>query len=340
MNIFFKSYITGSIIIFLFIFNLNFTGCTSTAVSAEEYFSIGMAYYDLGKYDEAEKWLNRAKQANRTMVASQYNLGRLAFETKRYQEAAGHFEDILKVDANNVLALRAAAYTRIRTGDIDLAEKHYNKLLELIPDSIDDGYNHALVLFAMGHFHRAEEVLEKYPYSLQDNNEIMLLYARSQKAQGKVEAIESFDKWLSSNSDITVQFEYAQVLESHEFYARALEEYRQILHEDIDETKLKAADVHFSIARVLLIADSESIEGITELETAINEGFNDIEAIEELADSGKLSASNLLSLRNIIDNLHRNIEPDTGSAAEQETDPMTIDEQNQPWDDTNLFPDF
>ncbi|MCL2271042.1 MAG: tetratricopeptide repeat protein, partial [Treponema sp.] len=56
-------------------------GCASWgAASAEEYFSIGMAYYDMGKFAEAEKWLNRAKARDRTMSASEYNLGRIAFE--------------------------------------------------------------------------------------------------------------------------------------------------------------------------------------------------------------------------------------------------------------------
>ena len=275
------------------------------AASAEEYYSIGMAYFELGKYEEAERWLNRARTADRTMTASQYNLGRLAFERQRYHEAADYFEDILKRDPNNVLSLRAAAYTRIRTGDIEIADRHYKKLLELAPESADDGYNHALVLYAMEHYSEAEKVLAKYPIALEEKDSL-LLFSRSQKAQNKVEAIDNYAKWLSVNSDLIVQYEYAGLLEQFELYARALEEYRKLLTQTTSpNAEPKRSDLRFSIAKLLLIADYESGEGITELETAVSEGYNDIAALEELLSSGKLSPDNMDSLRLIIFNIQR-----------------------------------
>ncbi|MDR0300804.1 MAG: tetratricopeptide repeat protein [Treponema sp.] len=298
-------------------------GCAGLAASAQEYYSIGMAYYGLGKYDEAEKWLNRAKQADRTMTASQYNLGRIAFETEKYKDAAKQFEGILKKDPDNVLALRAAAFTRIKMNDIEKAEKHYNKLLSIVPESADDGYNHALVLFAMERYDKAEEVLEKYPYSLQDNNDMVLLYARTQKALDKVEAIDNYAKWLSSNtSDKKVRYEYAQLLEQHDLYARALEEYRTILSDSASASSsgaadedLKKSDVRFSLARLLLIADDESGEGITEMETAVSEGYDNIEAVEELQKNTKVSSTNRDKLRTIVNNMQRTFEAKEAEAA-------------------------
>ena len=287
-----------------FIFITLVYGCAGMAASAEEYYSIGMAYFEMGKYEEAEAWLNRAKAAEKTMVASQYNLGRLAFERQRYHEAAGYFEDILKKDPNNTLALRAAAYARIYTGDMDIAQRHYSRLLELIPESADDGYNHALVLYAMGRYSNAEEVLEKYRFSLQDNSEIMLLYARSQNAQNKVEAINGYSSWLNTNKDANVRYEYAQALEKHELYARALEEYRMAIFETSASDGDLRKNIRFALAKLLLIADSESNEGITELQTAINEGFNDIAAVEELLTL-KISDAHISSIRENIDNMRQ-----------------------------------
>jgi len=293
-------------IIFLLILALSIYGCASMAASAAEYYSIGMAYFELGKYEEAEKWLNRAAQSDRTMTASKYNLGRLAYEQKRYEEAAKHFEDVLKVDPDNVLALKAAAYTRIKTGDIDKAEKHYSRLLELVPESADDGYNHALVLYAMERYSAAEEVMEKYPIALEENKDVMLLYARSRNAQKKIEAIDSFAKWLSVNSDPKVRYEYAQALERHELYARALEEYRKALSEvAATSTDPHKSDVRFALARALLIAEAESGEGITEMQGAVTDGFSDVAKVEELLNNGKISAANRTSLRGIVDNMKR-----------------------------------
>jgi tetratricopeptide (TPR) repeat protein len=307
----------GKFGLFLFFFSLIllvslFSGCAGLAASAQEYYSIGMAYYELGKFEEAEKWLNRAKQADRTMTASQYNLGRIAFETKDYEEAARHFEGILRKDPDNLPALRAAAFTRIKMSEIEKAEKHYNKILALVPESADDGYNHALVLFAMERYEKAEEVLRKYPFALQDNNDMILLFARTQKALNKIEAIDTYARWIAGNPDKKVRYEYAQLLEKHELYARAMDEYRSILSAfdsssaaSASADEIKKYDVRFSLAGLLLTADAASGDGITEMETAVKEGYNNIEEVEALQKNTKVSAVNRDKLRTIVNNMQK-----------------------------------
>ena len=289
----------------IIIISATICACVSLAASAEEYYSIGMAYFELGKYEEAELWLSRAKQADRTMTASTYNLGRLAYERRRYDEAVKYFEDILKLDPSNVHALKAAAYTRIRMGDLDTADSHYTRLLSLVPQSADDGYNHALVLYAMSRYGEAQTVLEKYPFALLDNRDIMLLYARVLNAENKIEAIDIYSAYLNNYSDPKARFEYAFALEKYEYYARSLEEYRLCFSEtqaaSVDPTR---NGIRFAIARVLLTADSASAEGITELEIAVENGFNDIEAVQALLNINHLSLSNLNSLQNIINKMH------------------------------------
>jgi len=269
--------------------------------SAEEYYTIGMAYYDIGKYDEAEKWLNRAKDKDKTRIASEYNLGRIAFETKRYNDAIKHFEAILKKDPGNVLALKAAAYTYIKNGDIEKASEMYNKLLALVPESYDDGYNYALVLFAMKKYGEAEQVLKNYEYALLDNNDVLLLYARAQKEQGKPEAIDSYTSWLANNNDAKVRYEYAQLLEGQKMYARALEEYRTA-YTGLSSSGVNPSrsDVRFAIARLVLSADAGSAEGAAELKSAVNEGYNDFDEIEKLLADDRISPANKGEILTIV----------------------------------------
>ena len=286
---------------------LVFNNCISSgAASAEEYFAIGMAYFDMGKFAEAEKWLNRAKAKDRTMHASEYNLGRIAFETGRYDDALKYFKSILKRDPNNVLALKAAAYTYIRNGDIEKAGELYDKVLKLVPESADDGYNYALVLFAMKKYEEAEQVLNNHEFALLDNNDVLLLYARSQKEQNKPEAIDSYEKWLVNNTDAKVRYEYAQLLESHQLYARALEEYRAALGEIAADAAAPAkSDIRFAVARVLLIADSGSNAGITELKGAVDDGFSDSEKVSELLTYERISAKHKDEIRTIVTEMKR-----------------------------------
>jgi tetratricopeptide (TPR) repeat protein len=276
--------------------------CATWGASAEEYYSLGMAYFELGKFEEAERWLNRARAADRTQTASDYNLGRIAFEAGRYEDAAKHFEAVLKKDPQNVMALKAAAYTRIKTGELEMAESFYERVLTLVPESADDGYNYALVLFAIKKYAKAEEILGAHEFALLDNNDVLLLYARTQAAQDKVEAADSYAQWLVNNSDPKVRYEYAQVLEKAELYARALEEYRTALDGlSQDSADLKKPDLRYAIARLLLIADAESAEGLTELEAAVSEGFADTAALEELLKDERISAANRGNIQTLID---------------------------------------
>jgi tetratricopeptide (TPR) repeat protein len=286
------------------------------SASAEEYFSIGMAYYEIGKYEEAEKWLNRAKAKDKTKNASEYNLGRIAFEAKRYDEAIKYFESILKRDPTNVLALKAAAYTHIKNDNIAKAADLYKRLLALVPESYDDGYNYALVLFAMKRYDEAEQVLKTYEYALLDNNDVLLLYARAQKEQGKPEAIDTYASWLVNNSDPKVRHEYAQLLEGQQMYARALEEYRTVYtalsSSSVDPSK---AEVKFAIARLILTADAENKEGVTELKAAVDDGYNDFDEIEKLLADDKVSAANKNEIRAIVTE-GRRIQEAAAAAAE------------------------
>jgi tetratricopeptide (TPR) repeat protein len=270
-----------------------------------------MAYYDQGKYEEAERWLNRARMMDKTRVASEYNLGRIAYETGRYEDATRYFEQVLARDPDNVLALKAAAYSRIKMGDLIGAERLYEKALTLEPESADQGYNYALVLMALDKPEKAEEVLQKYKILMVENKNLLLLLARAQKAQNKVEAVDSYNQWLEGNDDAKVRYEYAQVLEAAEFYARALEEYRTVAaalpqgQTNSDPTAPVRTDVRVSAARLLLIADPEKNDGITELETAAAEGLTDTERLTALLDEPGISAEHKAEVRRIIEGIEK-----------------------------------
>ena len=285
-----------------------FFSCTSQAVrtvQAEEYFSIGMAYYELGKFTDAELWLNRARAADKTMVASDYNLGRIAFETRRYEEAAKYFESVLAMDNDNVMALKAAAYSRIRNGNLEKAEALYDRVLALVPESADDGYNYALVLYGLEKYENCEEVLNRYPFSLEEKPSSILLFARAQKAQNKAEAVDSYAKWLivhTGTANPQGLYEYAQVLENVGLYARAIEQYRdaiKALRRDTED--LKKSKLMFEEARLLLTIDPENEEGLTAFENAVDEGFSDTKSFDALLLDGRISNNRKDELRRIFE---------------------------------------
>ncbi|MDR2491445.1 MAG: AAA family ATPase [Spirochaetaceae bacterium] len=305
----------------------SFNACATGAISAEEYYSIGMAYFDIGKYNEAETWLVRASQADRTMRASEYNLGRIAFEHGRYSEAAKYFERITKGDPKNVLALKALAYTYIKMARLEDAEKTYTRVLELEPESADEGFNYSLVLFAMEKYAECEAVLLKYNYNLSENKETLLMYGRSQKAQGKLEAADTYDLWLQKNSDPQVRYEYAELLEEGGFFAKAIEQLKQALSEMNSNTaKLKKSAVQFMYARMMMIAEPENEDALKEFEDAVGAGFNDEEAVKKLIADNRIGKTNQDAVRRLLDAGLKLPEPEKQSAES----PTAADAQQPP----------
>ena len=299
-----------------------FYSCASRAVKAEEYFSLGMAYFELGQnnaanrdryFQEAEKWLNRARSTDKTMTASDYNLGRLAFEAGRYEEAAKHFENVLVRDPENVMAIKSAAYSRIKNGDLYKAETLYDRVITLIPESADDGYNYALVLYSIKKYERCEDLLGKFPYSLEENQASMLLYARAQRAQGKVEAVDSYAKWAMAAKPVNPQglYEYAKVLEDAGFYAKALEQYPAAIDAVTKDTETpKKSLLMFEEARLILVADPENEEGPKKLEAAVKEGFSDAASVKELLGDERIKSENKEKVEAIyLDMINENKEP-------------------------------
>jgi len=296
-------------IFFAFFILTGFTSCvTRGAAQAEEYYTIGMAYFEMGKFAEAEMWLNRARSTDKTMLASEYNLGRIAFETGRYEEAAVYFENILKKDNDNTMALKAAAYSRIKNGNFEKAEAHYTRVLELVPESADDGFNYALVLYGLKKYEDCEKVLNKYPFALEEKAPSVLLLARAQREMNKVEAVDTFAKWSIVNAGTPNPqgfYDYARVLEKAELYARALEQYDEAIKANTKDTEtLKKYTIRFEKSRLLLTVDPDNEEGLKEFTTAVDEGFSGIEAIEALIRDERINKYHKDEIEKILNDLN------------------------------------
>ena len=287
------------------------SSCVSSgAAQAEEYFTIGMAFFELGRFNEAETWLNRAQAADRTMVASEYNLGRIAYETGRYADAVRLFERVLAQDPENIMALRAAAYSRIRNGNFEIAMELYDRVLTLIPESADDGFNYALVLYSIEKYEDCEEVLNRYPFALEESPPSRLLLARTQQAQGKPEAIDNFASWVIINDRPNPHglLDYAKALEDAGQYARAIEQLDASLEAlPQDTVTLKRSTIRFEKARILLTVDPENNNGLEEFNAAISGGFSDLEALEELADDTRIFHAFREDIQRALDSIREKI---------------------------------
>ena len=173
----------------------------------------------------------------------------------------------------------------------------------------------------MEKYEDCEGVLKRYPFALEENPSSMLLFARVQKAQDKVEAVDSYARWLSivtGTPNVLGRYEYAQVLETAGLYARALEQYEEALKAlTQDRADLKKSTLMFGEARVLLIADSENDKGIEGLTAAVAAGFADTEALEALHGDERISGVHREEIKRILDGIQSKT---SLAAVEEETE--------------------
>jgi tetratricopeptide (TPR) repeat protein len=216
------------------------------------------------------------------------------------------------------MALKGAAYSRIKNGNLLAAETHYNNVLALVPESADDGFNYALVLYALKKYEASESTLQKYSIALEENSDALLLLARVEGQLGKAEAADSYNKWLSVNTP-TAQalYEYAQVLEKLELYARAIEQYKAgAAALSTDTETLKKSSLRYETARLMLTADPENDEGITELNSAIEAGFKDTKILEDLAQDPRITQAHKDSILKAVDAINNPPEPEKSTPDE------------------------
>ena len=206
------------------------------------------------------------------------------------------------------MVLQAAAFSRIRNGDLERAEALYDRVLALIPESADDGFNYSLVLHALGKYEESEKVLTNFPFALDESASHLLLFARAQKAQNKVEALDSFARWLILIGEDPPNplglFEFAQALESAGHHARALERYDEAMAALLRETPhLRQSTIRFEKSRLLLTVDPQNEEGLREFNLAVTDGFSDTEAIEALLRDNRLTQSNRTEIQRVLTDL-------------------------------------
>jgi tetratricopeptide (TPR) repeat protein len=282
---------------------LALAACASAPKGAEaqESYNLGMAYFDLGKYADAERWLLLARKDAAVRNAAEYQLGRIAFISGDYAEASAYFEDLLKRDPENTQCLSAAAFADIKAGNLSRARNHYETLQRLTPETAENRFNYALVLYSLSDFAGAEAVLVPLAAERPDDRPVLLLLARSLRAEGKPESVDRFASYLEGGDDSTVRSEFAEALVELEFYAKAVETFDQL----IQSGKAPANDVgakaawRFGKARALLLADPKGDAGLIELGAAVEAGYADKASLDKLVADARIGRE--AELRTLIE---------------------------------------
>jgi hypothetical protein len=131
----------------------------------------------------------------------------------------------------------------------------------------------------MERFEEANDKLTAWLDGKEAEGEAVLLLARIKRGLGDPLAIDHYAAWIEKNANqAKIRREYADLLWEGEFFAKAVEQYNELIKiKDIEVFGWEKGELHFFKARIL--ADAKDEAAAAALDEAIRAGYEDTEAI-------------------------------------------------------------
>lgn len=251
---------------------------------AVEYYNIGSAYFDLGELEKSASYLSRALDLSPDLAGASYNLARVYVLQGRYERALELLDTLLSRDPDNALVMETIAYAWYLTGEFELAAEWYDRALDLSPTDPDLLQNRATVAQETGHHEVAVRLLRRALEVTENRPHLWRRLAAAERSLGRYDAaLDAYRSYVDAVAvpDPEVLLDYAELLESEEYYAIALEVLGRLVERDEEDSGLLAR-AHFARGRVLLAHAREEDRGIDAIGAALRLGFADQEAAVDL----------------------------------------------------------
>ena len=272
-------------------------GCTSSIRGSElslEYYNLGNAYYDLQDYDKSILYYRKAISIDGENKKACYNLAMAYIAAGRAADAQEVLGQLLEQDPDNQSLQEALAFALYSSGDSAGAIEIYRKILREAPMNTKVRYNLGMLLWER---EEPEAALDAFSVILENNPEdLEALYHRGElllELRRLEEAAEVFEAYLQSRPDSADAYmNLADTYKAQERFDRALDAYAQVLV--YDDTR---AEAWFFSAAIRLTKIEDPDRGLTALSEALEGGFQDLEAIEEMwTDPALLEADKVEAL--------------------------------------------
>jgi tetratricopeptide (TPR) repeat protein len=258
---------------------------------AEEYFNLGNAYFELQDYERSYQYYRRAIALTDTVPAAGFNLARLHLERGEESRALEVLDQLLLSNPSNLLVLETRAYVLYRLGAADQAREQYRDILERSAAHTRAAYNLGVLEIEEGEYVRAAAVLTEYLPHAREDGEYRWLLAEALFLSGhEEEALRELDHFRAIVRDDRDELErLAARYADWEYYLATLE-----VIDLLPEESLRRVTPAWAQARALLLGSEEFDDGASALERALEAGFQDAEALNELLSRLPLDEQELL----------------------------------------------
>jgi tetratricopeptide (TPR) repeat protein len=249
---------------------------------ASEFYDLGNAYVELGKYDKAITEFQAALAIDPGFVKADYNLALAYARAKRPDDAIAILKRLLLVDPQNTQVLSALGWTYHLAGKEDEALAQYASVIRLSPADLNALYNSGIILWKLKRPQEAMEKLTALLAKAPDDSDA--LYAAGSLLLSLDDAAASSDmlsRYLEKKpADTEGWYLLAAGAERQKKYAQALTAYDKIVAIDAAQ-----GDAWFGQARLQLTVVEDPQRGLEALGKALGAGFKDAKAVKALLDS-------------------------------------------------------
>ena len=263
--------------------------CCETVITgkelAQEYYNLGNAYYDIGKYEDAVFFYNKAIELDDTLFSAQFNLAYSHVKLMNYEKSISILTAILTEDPNNVDMLQLLGYAYHLHGDEELALAAYDKILAIAPEHKDALNNRAVIYWKLKKYDEAEAafrmLLKTNPADFEALYNLGDLLFEMKRYEDAAFFIEQYIE--AKPEDTKAYLKIASVYMALEKYYKVLDAYEGALTVD---KELKEA--WFYKAALLLTKVQDPDKGLTYLAQALELGYNDKNEIRKLVNDPTL----------------------------------------------------
>jgi tetratricopeptide (TPR) repeat protein len=305
---------TGTTITLL-VLSLVVSGCRSDISSrelAEEYFNLGNAFFELGRYQDSFEYYSRAIRLSDDIPAAGYNLARLHEQRGEYAEAVRVLDNLLVEDPDNGLYRETRAFVLFQQGERAAAREEYASLIEEYPARVRLRFNQGVLELDAGNEDRAYRILsEGVEFAEEDAEYRWLLSEAAYRSERVTEAREHLEVFRGLSADSPDELARLATRQAEwGFYLAALE-----IIEEIPERVERDPELLFLRASVELRATENFDRAVDSIAAAVRSGYDPEQ--EEFTD---LLATLSEEERRIIESRVSDVQEDLEPAETQDED--------------------
>ena len=167
--------ITAFCIYFLLTISAAFGSGKQDRQLLKEYFEIAQAYAEVGKYDKAIEYYEKAAADPSYKNATQYSLARMYGLKNEWKKACSLLEPQYNEAPDNIMVLNAYAYALASAGEHERACTLYHALYEKNQSDPESALNYARILIIAEKYDEASAFIEKIKTQFVEHEEKKVL---------------------------------------------------------------------------------------------------------------------------------------------------------------------